>query len=194
MADIATQAILGVSLPAQNIHLGLLPEEKQYAVKMPVFSFGKLRKVDIALGPEMKSTGEVIGRDGSLNKALYKAMIAAGYEMRAYGKVLFTIGDRDKVEALSLARRFSEIGYGLVATEGTRRFLEEHGLVAQGVEKIGAGEETVLDAIRGRKVQFVVNTFSVAKRISSPTDSSSEESPWKATSPASRRWIRQRPY
>lgn len=164
MADIATQAILGVSLIKQNIPLGLLPEEKQYAVKMPVFSFGKLRKVDIALGPEMKSTGEVIGRDMSLNKALYKAMIAAGFEMREYGKVLFTIGDRDKEEALSLARRFSDIGYGLVATEGTRRFLEEHGLKAQGVEKIGEGEETVLDVIRGRKVQFVVNTFSVAKR------------------------------
>lgn len=164
MADIATQAILGVSLTKQNIPLGLLPEEKQYAVKMPVFSFGKLRKVDIALGPEMKSTGEVIGRDASLNKALYKAMIAAGFEMREYGKVLFTIGDRDKEEALSLARRFSDIGYGLVATEGTRRFLEEHGLKAQGVEKIGEGEETVLDVIRGRKVQFVVNTFSVAKR------------------------------
>ncbi|MBO1265539.1 carbamoyl-phosphate synthase large subunit [Proteiniclasticum sp. SCR006] len=164
MADIATQAILGVSLTEQNIPLGLLPEEKQYAVKMPVFSFGKLRKVDIALGPEMKSTGEVIGRDGSLHKALYKAMIAAGFEMRAYGKVLFTIGDRDKEEALSLARRFSDIGYGLVATEGTRRFLEEHGLKAQGVEKIGEGEETVLDVIRGRKVQFVVNTFSMAKR------------------------------
>ena len=164
MADIATQAILGVSLTKQNIPLGLLPEEKLYAVKMPVFSFGKLRKVDIALGPEMKSTGEVIGRDASLNKALYKAMIAAGFEMREYGKVLFTIGDRDKKEALSLARRFSDIGYGLVATEGTRRFLEEHGLKAQGVEKIGEGEETVLDVIRGRKVQFVVNTFSVAKR------------------------------
>ena len=91
-------------------------------------------------------------------------MIAAGFEMREYGKVLFTIGDRDKEEALSLARRFSDIGYGLVATEGTRRFLEEHGLKAQGVEKIGEGEETVLDVIRGRKVQFVVNTFSVAKR------------------------------
>lgn len=164
MADIATQAILGVSLIEQKIPLGLLPIGKEYAVKMPVFSFSKLRKVDIALGPEMKSTGEVIGRDRSLNKALYKAMIAAGYEMREYGKVLFTIGDRDKEEALLLARRFSDIGYGLVATQGTRRFLMENGLKAEGVEKIGEGNETVLDAIRKRKVQFVVNTFSVAKR------------------------------
>lgn len=164
MADIATQAILGVSLIDQKIPLGLLPIGKEYAVKMPVFSFSKLRKVDIALGPEMKSTGEVIGRDRSLNKALYKAMIAAGYEMREYGKVLFTIGDRDKEEALLLARRFSDIGYGLVATQGTRSFLMENGLKAEGVEKIGEGNETVLDAIRKRKVQFVVNTFSVAKR------------------------------
>ena len=164
MADIATQAILGVSLIEQKIPLGLLPIGKEYAVKMPVFSFSKLRKVDIALGPEMKSTGEVIGRDRSLNKALYKAMIAAGYEMREYGKVLFTIGDRDKEEALLLARRFSDIGYGLVATQGTRSFLMENGLKAEGVEKIGEGNETVLDVIRKRKVQFVVNTFSVAKR------------------------------
>jgi len=164
MADMATKAILGISLLEQKVPLGLLPSKSGYAVKMPVFSFSKLRKVDIALGPEMKSTGEVIGRDRSLNKALYKAMIAAGYEMGEYGKVLFTIGDRDKEEALMLARRFSDIGYGLMATKGTRDFLLENGLKAEMVRKIGEGTETVLDVIRGRKVQFVVNTFSQAKR------------------------------
>lgn len=164
MADVATKAILGISLIEQGVPLGLLPPQKGYAVKMPVFSFSKLRKVDIALGPEMKSTGEVIGRDNSLNKALYKAMIAAGFMMGEYGKVLFTIGDRDKEEALQIARRFSDIGYGLVATKGTRAFLLKNGLQAEEVRKIGEGTETVLDVIRGKKVQFVVNTFSQAKR------------------------------
>ena len=164
MADAATKAILGVNLKEQKMKLGLLPAMEGYAVKMPVFSFSKLRKVDIALGPEMKSTGEVIGRDRNLEKALYKAIVAAGYDMPEYGTVLFTIGDRDKEEALKLARRFSAIGYSIVATEGTKKFLTQNGVVAEAVGKIGTKGKTVLDLIRKREVQFVVNTFTESRR------------------------------
>lgn len=159
MADVACQAICGRDLVAQGIPLGLLAEEDDYAVKMPVFSFSKLRKVDISLGPEMKSTGEVIGRDKDINKALYKAMIAAGYKMPDYGTVLFTIGDRDKTEALRIAKGFANIGYQIAATDGTQAYLVENGVPAMVVGKIGARENTVLDLIRKRKVQFVINTF-----------------------------------
>ena len=164
MADAATKAILGVNLKEQGMKLGLLPAVEGYAVKMPVFSFSKLRKVDIALGPEMKSTGEVIGRDRNLEKALYKAIVAAGYDMPEYGTVLFTIGDRDKEEALKLARRFSAIGYSIVATEGTKKFLTQNSVAAEAVGKIGTKGKTVLDLIRKREVQFVVNTFTESRR------------------------------
>ncbi|RRD94766.1 carbamoyl-phosphate synthase large subunit [Clostridiales bacterium COT073_COT-073] len=159
MADAACQAICGRDLKTQNVPLGLFPELSGYAVKMPVFSFSKLRKVDISLGPEMKSTGEVIGRDKDLNKALYKAMIAAGFKMPDYGTVLFTIGDRDKTEALRIARGFAAIGYQIAATDGTQSYLAENGVDAVVVDKIGAQKNTVLDMIRKRKVQFVINTF-----------------------------------
>ncbi len=159
MGDVATKAILGKDLIEQGVPLGLLKEKEGYAVKMPVFSFSKLRKVDIALGPEMKSTGEAIGIDRTLEKALYKALVAAGFKMPEYGKVLFTIGDRDKEEALKVARGFRDIGYSLVATEGTKKFLEANGVQAKYVSKIGDPGKTVIDVIRRREVQFVVNTF-----------------------------------
>jgi len=163
MADVATKAILGQDLKKQGLSLGLLPAKEGYAVKMPVFSFSKLRKVDITLGPEMKSTGEVIGRDQTLEKALYKAMVAAGYLMADYGTVLFTIGDRDKYEALKLARRFSAIGYSIVSTEGTQKFFKENGVESGCVGKIGSIGKTVLDVVRKREVQFVVNTFTESR-------------------------------
>lgn len=163
MADVATKAILGQDLNMQGLSLGLLPAKEDYAVKMPVFSFSKLRKVDITLGPEMKSTGEVIGRDKTLEKALYKAMVAAGYHMADYGTVLFTIGDRDKDESLKLARRFSAIGYSIVSTEGTQKFFKDNGVESGCVGKIGTMGKTVLDVVRKREVQFVVNTFTESR-------------------------------
>lgn len=163
MADVATKAILGQDLKKQGLNLGLLPAKEGYAVKMPVFSFSKLRKVDITLGPEMKSTGEVIGRDQTLEKALYKAMVAAGYHMADYGTVLFTIGDRDKDESLKLAKRFSAIGYSIVSTEGTQKFFKENGVESGCVGKIGTTGKTVLDVVRKREVQFVVNTFTESR-------------------------------
>lgn len=163
MADVATKAILGQDLNMQGLSLGLLPAKEDYAVKMPVFSFSKLRKVDITLGPEMKSTGEVIGRDKTLEKALYKAMVAAGYHMADYGTVLFTIGDRDKDESLKLAKRFSAIGYSIVSTEGTQKFFKDNGVESGCVGKIGTMGKTVLDVVRKREVQFVVNTFTESR-------------------------------
>lgn len=167
MADLATRAILGQKLADSGHPLGLLPEGKGYAVKMPVFSFSKLRKVDIALGPEMKSTGEAIGWDLDLDKALYKALYAANFTLPSFGKVLFTIANKEKAEALELARRFSAIGYGIVATDGTQAYLTEHGIPCELVHKIGRAEHserTVLDLIRKRQVQFVINTFTESSK------------------------------
>ena len=111
MANIATKAILGHSLVAQGYETGYHPHSEGVYVKAPVFSFSKLRKVDISLGPEMKSTGEAIGKDRTLEKALYKALVAAGMKMPTHGRILFTIGNKDKEEAVELARQFTEIGY-----------------------------------------------------------------------------------
>ena len=119
MAQVATKAILGEKLTDLGYQDGLYPESKQVHVKAPVFSFTKLQKVDTYLGPEMKSTGEVMGSDYYLEKALYKAFEASGLHLPSYGAVLFTIADETKEEALEIAKRFSAIGYSLVATEGS---------------------------------------------------------------------------
>ncbi len=159
MAQIATRVILGETLEEQGVPNGLLPALDKFAVKMPVFSFTKLKKVDIALGPEMKSTGEAIGIDKNLEKALYKSFLAAGFAMPDYGTVLFTIGNREKEESLALAKGFADIGYKIIATEGTYEFFKEHGIQSELVAKIGSHQKTVLDVIRHREVQFVINTF-----------------------------------
>lgn len=164
LADMATRAIVGESLKSQGYETGVIEEKKDFYVKAPVFSFSKLRKVDIALGPEMKSTGEVIGREANLEKALYKALVATGYKIKEFGTVLFTVGNREKPEALALAKRFSSIGYSVVATEGTQKFLEENGVYAKKVNKINEEGKTVLDVIRKREVDFVINTFTEARK------------------------------
>ncbi|NLY08441.1 MAG: carbamoyl-phosphate synthase large subunit [Tissierellia bacterium] len=159
MAEIATKAILGTSIKEQEMPIGLYEEIEGYAVKMPVFSFTKLKKVDISLGPEMKSTGEAIGKDKNLEKALYKSFLSAGFAMPDYGSVLFTIGNREKPEALSLAKGFNDIGYKIIATEGTYNYLQENNVPCEFIGKIGSLDKTVLDVIRHREVQFVINTF-----------------------------------
>ena len=164
MANIATKAILGQSLVEQGYETGYHPHSEGVYVKAPVFSFSKLRKVDISLGPEMKSTGEAIGKDRTLEKALYKALVAAGMKMPTHGRILFTIGNKDKEEAVELARQFTEIGYELISTEGTCKLLHENGIYAVPIAKIGEEGKTVLDVIRGQQVQFVINTFSVSKK------------------------------
>ncbi|GGC80653.1 carbamoyl-phosphate synthase large subunit [Enterococcus wangshanyuanii] len=160
MAQVATKAILGQSLESLGYQDGLYPESKQVHIKAPVFSFTKLQKVDTYLGPEMKSTGEVMGSDHSLEKALYKAFEASRLHLPSYGAVLFTIADETKEEALHLAKRFNDIGYSLIATKGTAEYLKEHGLFVKTVSKIDQdNEETVLDLIRTGEAQVVVNTM-----------------------------------
>lgn len=162
MASIATKAIMGETLIDQGITPGYLPDDpNRVFVKAPVFSFAKLRGVDTVLGPEMKSTGEALGSDISLEKALYKALVASGIQVPTHGNVLLTIADEDKEDALSLAKRFASIGYGLYATKGTAQFLRDHGLFVHEVDKIEEGSDnSVVDIIREGKVNFVINTMS----------------------------------
>jgi carbamoyl-phosphate synthase large subunit len=164
MAKIATKIILGHSLIEQGYTPGIVPEKQGVFVKVPVFSFEKLRRVDITLGPEMKSTGEVMGKDLTLEKALYKGLIAAKMKIQKSGTVLFTVADKDKEEALKLAKRFSAIGYNLLATSGTAAFMKSGGIQVNVVEKIGAEGVTLLDVIRKGEVQLVVNTLTRGKQ------------------------------
>lgn len=164
MANLATKAILGVKLASLGYETGYHPESKEVSVKVPVFSFAKLRRVDITLGPEMKSTGEVMGRDYTLEKALYKGLIASGMKIPKYGSVLFTIADKDKDEAMELVRRFHRIGYSLLATEGTANMIKAENIPVTVVNKIGAEKPNLLDVIRQGQAQFVINTFSKGKQ------------------------------
>ncbi|MEB8419934.1 carbamoyl-phosphate synthase large subunit [Enterococcus hirae] len=161
MAQIATKAILGEKLSDLGFTNGLYPESNAVHVKAPVFSFTKLQQVDTYLGPEMKSTGEVMGSDQNLDKALYKAFEASGLRLPDYGAVLFTIADETKEEALALAKRLSEIGYSLLATKHTAAYFEKNGLIVTPVAKISekATEKNVVELIREGKAQVVVNTI-----------------------------------
>ncbi|MEM5015361.1 carbamoyl-phosphate synthase large subunit [Metabacillus indicus] len=164
MANLATKVILGKSLPELGYETGIQPESEGVYVKVPVFSFEKLRRVDITLGPEMKSTGEVMGKDSTLEKALYKGLIASGMKVQNYGQVLLTIADKDKEEGLEVARRFSAIGYQIMATSGTAGYLHENGVEARIVGKIGSESPTMLDIIRTGEAQFVINTLTKGKQ------------------------------
>ncbi|XJZ28436.1 carbamoyl-phosphate synthase large subunit [Bacillota bacterium Lsc_1132] len=164
MAKIATKAILGVSLTAQGYTPGLLPEKEGVFVKVPVFSFAKLRDVDITLGPEMKSTGEVMGKDSTLEKALYKGLVASGMTIQKFGTVLFTVADKDKEEALQLAKRFAANGYQLMATNGTADVLRKSGLPVKVIGKIGSDGRTLIDVIHQGEVQFIINTLTKGKQ------------------------------
>ncbi len=169
MANIATRAILGQDLVSQGFGTGYHDEPNEVFVKVPVFSFAKLRSVDINLGPEMKSTGEVMGRDRTLEKALYKGLLASGMTIPTFGSVLFTVADKDKEEALPLIQRFANIGYHILATEGTAKLLKTHGIESTVVNKIGKGEAdqpNLLSTIREGKAQFVVNTLTKGKQAS----------------------------
>jgi len=164
MADIATKAILGQSIVEQGYTPGLAPKVKGVYVKVPVFSFAKLRRVDITLGPEMKSTGEVMGKDTTLEKALYKGLAAAGMEIKDHGTVLLTVADKDKTEAVDLAKRFKSIGYQIMATGGTAAAFEEAGIAVAPIGKIGAEGRTLLDVIQSGDAQIVINTLTKGKQ------------------------------
>ncbi len=158
LADIATEVILGRSLKEQGI-FDIYPEEKKrWYVKVPVFSFNKIRGLDAYLSPEMKSTGEAIGYDDKLNRALYKALQASGMHLQNYGTVFATIADKDKEEALPLIRRFYKLGFNIQATEGTAKFLKENGIRTHILKKISDGSDEVPDAIRQGHIAYVINT------------------------------------
>ena len=158
LADIATLAILGKSLREQGI-TEMYPAEKQrWYVKAPAFSFSKLRGLDAYLSPEMKSTGEAIGYDNTLTRALYKALQASGMHVMNYGTVLVTIADKDKPEALPLIRRFYNLGFNIEATHGTAKFLKEHGIRTKERRKISDGSDEILNSIRRGYVTYVINT------------------------------------
>ncbi|VUW93078.1 Carbamoyl-phosphate synthase large chain [Streptococcus constellatus] len=159
MAQVATRLILGQTLAELEYEDGLYPESKQVHVKAPVFSFTKLAKVDSLLGPEMKSTGEVMGTDFTLEKALYKAFEASYLHLPNFGNVIFTIADENKEEALALAKRFAAIGYSILATQGTAQFFKENGVLTQLVEKFGTDDRNDIPAfVRKGKVQAIINT------------------------------------
>ncbi|MDE6475786.1 MAG: carbamoyl-phosphate synthase large subunit [Erysipelotrichaceae bacterium] len=166
MADVATKVLMGESLQKQGYKTGLYPYKEQVFVKAPVFSFAKLRSVDVALGPEMKSTGETLGVDATLEKALYKALLSSGMQFPTYGKVLMTIGDHTKKEALELAKWFDEIGYELYATPGTHQFFADHNISSHKVEKIGHEGKHVLDLIMEGNINYIINTVSPDKNAS----------------------------
>ncbi|WP_027408198.1 carbamoyl-phosphate synthase large subunit [Anoxybacteroides tepidamans] len=164
MANIATKVILGAKLVDFGYETGLKPESEGVYVKAPVFSFAKLRNVDISLGPEMKSTGEVIGKDTTFEKALYKGLLASGIHIRPYGAVLLTVADKDKEEAIEVARRFHQIGYQLLATTGTAEALRTADIPVTVVNKIHLESPNILDIIRQGKAQVVINTLTKGKQ------------------------------
>ncbi|MDD4389825.1 MAG: carbamoyl-phosphate synthase large subunit [Eubacteriales bacterium] len=158
LADISTRAILGKSLKQQGITVSYPEEKKRWYVKAPAFSFSKLSGLDAYLSPEMKSTGEAIGYDDKLNRALYKALQASGMQMMNYGTVFATIADRDKEEALPLIKRFYNLGFNIEATQGTAAFLKENGIRTRVKKKISEGSDEILASIRQGHVSYVLNT------------------------------------
>ena len=165
LADIATEVILGKSLKEQGI-FAIYPEEKKRCyVKVPVFSFNKIKGLDAYLSPEMKSTGEAIGYDDKLYRAMFKALQAAGMKLKSYGTVVVTLADEDKEEALPLVRRFYAMGFNIEATIGTAVFLKEHGVRCRVRGKLSEGSEEILDSIRAGYVSYVINTRAILSGV-----------------------------
>ena len=158
LADIATEVIMGKTLKEQGF-FDIYPDEKdRWYVKAPVFSFNKIRGLDAYLSPEMKSTGEAIGYDRTMTRALYKALQASGMRLQNYGTVLATIADKDKEEALPLIRRFYQLGFNIEATHGTAQFLKANGIRTHALNKISAGSEEIPNALRQGHIAYVINT------------------------------------
>ena len=165
LADIGTRAMLGISLPEQGIFSRYPKEKPRYYVKVPAFSFSKLRGMDAYLSPEMKSTGEAIGYDDKLHRAVYKAMTAAGLTLKNYGTVLVSVADEDKEETIPLVRRFYDMGFNIEATTLTGEVLRAHGIRARILRKPSEGSEEVLDSIRAGYVSYVINTRAVLSGV-----------------------------
>ena len=165
LADIATYAILGKSLEEQRI-TEIYPKEKEcFYVKVPAFSFSKLNGMDAYLSPEMKSTGEAIGYDKKLHRAMYKAMTASGMKLQNYGTVIVTLADEDKEEALPLVRRFYDMGFNIEATSMTAEFLKSNGIRTRSRGKPSEGSSEILDSIKAGYVSYVINTRAVLSGV-----------------------------
>lgn len=167
MARIATKALMGESLISQGYQEGSLPPKDDVAIKAPVFSFAKLSEVEIALGPEMKSTGEVMGKDKIFEKALSKAFIAAGVNIPESGTILATINDQDKSEAMELFKRFYRIGFDFVATAGTAKALKASGIPVKTVDRVGETANDIIQEIKSGRVSLVINTISKSRNVES---------------------------
>lgn len=163
MAQLATKAIMGISLEEQGLIHGLKPESEEVSIKAPVFSFSKLKDVDTALGPEMKSTGEAMGRDINMQKALDKAFKAAGVHVPNSGTILVTLADKHKEDTVPMLKRYAECGFNFLATTGTAKFLKEHNLHVKEVAKIGRAEHDLLDEIKAGNVHMILNTITKGK-------------------------------
>ena len=158
IVDLATKVILGETIKGMGYEPGLAPETDYIAIKMPVFSFEKLRGAEISLGPEMKSTGECLGIAKNFNEALYKAFIGAGIQLPKYKQMIMTVKDADKPEAVGVAKRFEALGYTIYATRSTAKYLQDHGVNARRVNKISQESPNVMDLILGHKIDLVIDT------------------------------------
>ena len=164
MIDLATQVILGKRLKNLGYGTGLYRKSNYICVKMPIFSFEKIKNADISLGPEMKSTGEVLGVARRFSDALLKAFIASGTNVSKYGNILITVRDKDKVEMLPIAQKFYLKGFGIYATSGTAKFLEDSGIHVTKLEKLWEGKDSIIDLIENGKINFVINTPTKGKQ------------------------------
>ena len=158
IVDLATKVILGETIKGMGYEPGLAPEADYIAIKMPVFSFEKLRGAEISLGPEMKSTGECLGIAKNFNEALYKAFIGAGILLPKYKRMIMTVKDSDKEESVGVAKRFEALGYTIYATRSTAKYLQDHGVNARRVNKISQESPNVMDLILGHKIDLVIDT------------------------------------
>ena len=158
IVDLATEVIIGKTIRELGYEPGLQPEAPYYAIKMPVFSFEKIRGAEISLGPEMKSTGECLGIAKNYNEALYKAFLGAGVNLPKYKNMIITVKDADKGEAIEIGRRFEKLGYTIYATRSTAAVLKEAGVKARKVNKISQESPTVMDLILGHKIDLVIDT------------------------------------
>lgn len=158
IVDLATQVIIGNTLKGLGYPVGLAPEAEYVAIKMPVFSFEKLRGAEISLGPEMKSTGECLGIGKTFDEALYKAFLGAGVVLPKYKQMIMTVKDADKPEAVDIGKRFEALGYKIYATRSTAKYLQGHGVEARRINKISQESPNVMDLILGHKIDLVIDT------------------------------------
>ena len=158
VVDVAAKVILGHSLRELGYEPGLAPKGEYIAVKMPVFSFEKLRGAEISLGPEMKSTGECLGIAHTFTEALYKAFLGAGVRLPKHRQMILTVKDADKPEAVGVAKRFARLGYKIYATRSTAKYLQERGVDALWVNKITQESPNVMDLILGHRIDLVIDT------------------------------------